>query len=60
MIMAKVSFDELMAVLKGTLEELDGNDIADIYNHVCCKKIRYLEKVGQWEYTGEDDSVEVI
>ena len=56
--MAKLlSFDEVIENLSDTLDELDGDVIADIFNHVCCKKIRYVGD-SEWQFTGEDDSVE--
>jgi len=57
--MARLSFVELMEELSNTLDEIDGDVISDIFNHVCCKKIRYVE-AGIWEHTGEDDSIETI
>jgi hypothetical protein len=57
MIMEKLTFDDLIMNLRESMDELDGEVIADIFNHVCCKKIRYVED-GIWEFTGEEDSVE--
>jgi len=57
--MAKLIFNEVIKNLREVMDELDGEVIADIFNRVCCKKIRYVGD-STWEYTGEDDSVEVI
>jgi len=55
--MAKLMFNDVIKNLKETLDELEGEVIADIYNHVCCKKIHYIGD-SIWEHTGEDDLVE--
>ena len=40
-------------------EELSGNEIAEIHNQICAKKIQY-DGDDVWSYTGEDDNPEML
>ena len=51
-----LSFNDVTGLLKMALMELEGKDVARIFNKVCRKKIKYLGD-DAFEYTGdkEDD-----
>lgn len=50
-----LTFTGVMGNILNAMEELDGEQIADIHNQICSRKIKYDED-SLWEYTGEDDS----
>jgi hypothetical protein len=49
--------DDLLANIKKAWEGLTGNEIANIHNDVCARKIEYIED-SMWRYTGEKDDEE--
>jgi hypothetical protein len=58
-----LSFTDVMDNIHDTMEELDGEAIADIYNHICSRKIKYVEDDDEgfsyymeFQYTGDDDN----
>ncbi len=50
-----LSFNDITGLLKMALMELEGKDVARIFNGVYRKKIRYL-KDDAFEYTGEEEN----
>ena len=52
-----VTFTDICNNINTAMEELTGEELAELHNQVCAKKIRY-EEDSTWEYTGEDDNKE--
>ena len=46
----KVDYEELIAEMLETMEECDGEDIAEIFNEICANKAEYLGD-DQWKIT---------
>ena len=46
----KVDYEELIAEMLETMEECDGEDIAEIFNEICANKAEYLGD-NQWKIT---------
>jgi len=50
-----LTFTDVTDNIIEAMEELDGEQIAEIHNQICSRKIDYLED-SIWDYTGEDDN----
>lgn len=50
-----VTVDAVISNISSAIDELDGDDIAELHNTICSRKIRYVAD-NFFEYTGEDDS----
>lgn len=50
-----LDFEDIIQNIREAMEELEGEQIVEIHNQICSRKIRYLED-SIWEYTGESDS----
>ena len=49
-------FQDVCNDLMDTLGDMDGEAVADAYNHICSRKIKYIEDSG-WTYSDEDDNI---
>lgn len=49
-----MGIDEVIANIREAMESLNGDEVAEVHNLICDKKIRYGED-SLWEYTGEED-----
>jgi len=43
-------YEDLMSEMLEVIEQLDGDKVAEIFNHVCANKAKYLED-GLWLIT---------
>ena len=50
-----VTVDVVIGNISSAIDEFDGDDIAELHNKICSRKIRYVAD-NFFEYTGEDDS----
>jgi hypothetical protein len=50
-----LTFNDVADDIREVLSEMDGEAIAEAYNEICAKKIRYVED-SIWEETGENDN----
>lgn len=49
-----IDINEVIKNIRNAMESLDGEEVAEVHNLICYKKIRYDED-SMWEYTGEED-----
>jgi len=49
-----LDFSMITDSIVDTMGELDGEQIAEIHNQICSRKIKYVED-SIWEYSGEED-----
>jgi aminoglycoside phosphotransferase family enzyme len=50
-----LSFQDVTDNIAEAMMELDGEQVAEIHNRICSRKIDYKED-SLWEYNGEDDN----
>ena len=50
-----LTFTDIVDNVVDTMTELEGEEIVEIHNQICSRKIQYVED-SIWEYTGEDDN----
>jgi hypothetical protein len=49
-----IGFQQIMKNIQTAFDELTGDDIAEIHNKVCARKVEYCGD-SIWKYTGEKD-----
>ena len=50
-----LTFQDIVDNISDTMIELTGEEVVDLHNKVCSRKIKYTED-STWEYTGDNDN----